>query len=66
MREGCGCGAYIQSTPRQVAIWRTDHKHDNEPEPEKNGSEAYTERDMQFDYDNGPFFSASIGFQPNH
>jgi len=67
MREWCGCGAGIHASRRQVAKWRTDHKHDGseEPEPAKNGSEAHTERAIQADYDQGPFFSARIGFRPN-
>jgi len=67
MREWCGCGAGIHASRKQVAIWRVQHKHDLavEEEPQKNGSEAHTERAMQADYDQGPFFSAGIGFRPN-
>jgi hypothetical protein len=66
MREWCGCGAGIHARPKQVALWRVNHKHDSEePGPQKNGSEANTERAAQVDYDQGPFFSARIGFRPN-
>lgn len=68
MREWCGCGAGIHSrSKRAVKDWRANHYHDGKPDPEtdKNGSEAMTERRGQHDYDDGPRFSARIGFQPS-
>lgn len=68
MREWCSCGAAFHSlSPRAVRDWRANHFHDGkpDPEPDKNGSEAMTERRPQLDYDGPISYKASIGFQPN-
>ena len=70
MRESCSCSAFIQTARySRVKEWRSGHRHDAAkevaPEPDKNGSEAYTERANQFDHEAQKPITARIGFQPN-
>ena len=68
MREWCSCGAAFHSlSPHAVKDWRANHFHDGkpDPEPDKEGSFASTERRGQVDYDGPISYKASFGFQPN-
>jgi hypothetical protein len=67
MRESCSCGAFVQSMRySRIKEWRSGHRHDVAedvaPEPDKNGSEAHTERAMQFDHEAQKPVTARIGF----
>lgn len=65
MRESCSCGASIHSLHySRVKDWRSGHQHDVDDEvaPDKNGSEAHTERAPQFDHEAQKPISARIGF----
>jgi hypothetical protein len=67
VKEFCSCNAAIHTlSKRQVKLWRTNHRHDaqSDPEPDKQGSQAHVERAAQYDYDQSSY-TARIGFQAN-
>jgi hypothetical protein len=68
MREFCSCGSGITTiSRRQVRYWRENHRHDaqEQPEPDKNGAEAITERRYSTEHGDPYEATARIGFTPN-
>lgn len=67
MQEWCPCGAAFKTRNyRRLSLWRTDHRHDpqQEPEPQPQGSFSQAELSHQDDFLEDSEI-ARIGFQPN-
>lgn len=73
MREWCSCGSSIRARRKDVLAWRGTHKCNTnpEPEPDKQGAQAYIENagyrgyETNHDMASSPVVIAQIGFQPN-
>jgi len=66
VKQWCACGSGINTiSRRQVRIWRENHHHPADQEPDKQGSEAVTERRPSTEHLDEYEFTARIGFTPN-